>query len=232
MKISVAQIQPNKGDITQNIKTHIHWIKHAIANSADAIFFPELSLIGYEPTLALSLAMSITDHRLDIFQELSNQGNITIGIGVPIQTKEKPQIGLAIFQPQSPKQFYAKRYLHEDELPYFSQGTKQVYLNVKGYRIAPAICYESLLKVHAAEVLQEKMIYMACVAKPQNGYKKAVIHYPAIAKQYKATVIMVNSIGYCDNFMSVGQSAVWNKSGELIEQLAIDEEGLLTFDIT
>lgn len=232
MKIAAAQIQPIKGDITQNINTHIHWIKNAISNQVDAIFFSELSLTGYEPTLAKTLAMSIEDTRLDIFQELSNQGKITIGLGLPFQNKDKPLIGLAIFQPHVSRQFYAKRYLHEDELPYFSQGKQQIYLNVKGYRLAPAICYESLLKVHASEVLQAKeMIYMACVAKSQEGYQRALTHYPIIAKQYNATIIMANSTGQCDNFRSVGQSTIWDTNGKIVQRLTTDKEGLLIYNM-
>ena len=41
---------------------------------------------------------------------------------------------------------------------------------------------------------------------------------------------MSNSIGFCDNFLSVGQSAIWNKNGELINQLDDKNEGLLIFD--
>lgn len=52
MKLCSAQIQPIKGDIDRNIQKHIFFINSAIENGADLIFFPELSLTGYEPTLA------------------------------------------------------------------------------------------------------------------------------------------------------------------------------------
>jgi predicted amidohydrolase len=41
---------------------------------------------------------------------------------------------------------------------------------------------------------------------------------------------MVNCIGYCDNFLSVGKSAIWSKNGELIAQLDDKNEGILMFD--
>lgn len=55
MKIALAQIQYEKGDIARNIELHLIWIDQAIAQGADCIFFPELSLTGYEPTLPKSL---------------------------------------------------------------------------------------------------------------------------------------------------------------------------------
>jgi predicted amidohydrolase len=52
MKIAVAQTRPIKGDISTNIKTHKKLIDLAISYKVDTIFFPELSITGYEPELA------------------------------------------------------------------------------------------------------------------------------------------------------------------------------------
>ncbi len=41
---------------------------------------------------------------------------------------------------------------------------------------------------------------------------------------------MSNSIGFCDNFISVGKSSVWTKDGKLISQLDDKTEGLLIYD--
>lgn len=55
-------------------------------------------------------------------------------------------------------------------------------------------------------------------------------HYPAVAKKYTMPVLMSNCVGYCDNFLSAGQSAVWNAKGELIAQLEADKKGIMIFD--
>ena len=41
---------------------------------------------------------------------------------------------------------------------------------------------------------------------------------------------MVNSIGFCDQFLAVGQTAIWSKEGDLIGQLDDQTEGVLIFD--
>jgi predicted amidohydrolase len=51
-----------------------------------------------------------------------------------------------------------------------------------------------------------------------------------IAKQYGMPVLMSNCVGFCDNFLSVGKSAVWTKEGELVGQLDDKTEGILLFD--
>jgi predicted amidohydrolase len=81
MKICIAQSKPIKGNISANIEAHKTFIKLALTLNAEAIFFPELSLTGYEPELARELATNQNDHRLDIFQEISDKNNIMIGLG-------------------------------------------------------------------------------------------------------------------------------------------------------
>jgi len=83
MKISVAQIKPSKGCIEKNITVHLELIQLAIEAQVSALFFPELSITGYEAELAKSLATDQNDKRFDFFQKISDSNNITIGFGAP-----------------------------------------------------------------------------------------------------------------------------------------------------
>ncbi|MFC5046203.1 carbon-nitrogen hydrolase family protein [Aquimarina hainanensis] len=231
MRICIAQTKAKKGDIAYNIENHKKWIRIAISEKADCIFFPELSLTGYEPDLAQELAGDQNDSRLTVFQELSDMNAIVIGVGFPIRSETGIYIGMICIQPHTPKQTYKKQLLHSDELPFFIPGEKQLILTIKGVRVAPAICFESLQTSHAINVTSlHADIYMASVAKSQSGLEKAYIHYPTIATQYSMPVLMVNAIGRCDTFDSVGQSAVWDTYGNRKEELSSDTEGLLIFD--
>jgi predicted amidohydrolase len=231
MKISVAQTKSIKGDISANIETHKKLIALAISYKADAIFFPELSVTGYEPELAKELATNQDNKEFDDFQEISNKNKITIGIGIPTNSNSGIKISMLIFQPNSPRQIYSKQQLHSDEFPYFVNGEKQIILTVDNKKIAPAICYESLQIDHSdnAKKLGAE-IYVASVAKSQNGIDKAMKHYPEIALENSIPILMSNCIGYCDNFLSIGQTSVWTKQGKLIGQLDDKAEGILVFD--
>ncbi|MBB2147971.1 carbon-nitrogen hydrolase family protein [Pedobacter gandavensis] len=231
MKISVAQIKAVKGDIIANVARHKKCIDLAVSQHAAAIFFPELSLTGYEPELAAELATDQDDKRLDEFQEISNHQNITIGLGMPTQTNVGIQISMVIFQPNAHRQTYSKQQLHPDEFPYFVNGEAQVILTADVKKIAPAICYESLQEEHAGHAHQLGAdIYLTSVAKSQNGLDKAWLHYPTIARKYAMPVLMANCTGPCDNYQSAGQSAVWSKEGHLVGQLDDKQEGILIFD--
>jgi predicted amidohydrolase len=231
MKISIAQTRPTKGDISANIEAHVRLINLAASLHASSIFFPELSLTGYEPELAQDLATTQDDSRFDALQHLSNHKKITIGAGIPTKSDRGTRISMVIFQPGKPRATYSKQQLHADELPYFLNGDIQVMLNLEDKRVAPAICYESMQPSHVtyANKLGAE-IYLASVAKSQNGITKAMTYYPDVAKKYAMPVLLSNCVGYCDNFLSVGNSAVWTSTGHLAAQLGDQNEGIIVFD--
>jgi predicted amidohydrolase len=230
MKLALAQIQPIPDDVDQNISSHLDWIKKAKQKGADAIFFPELSLTGYEPRLAQELGFSVDDTRLDVFQLQSDNKQLTIGIGVPIAQGLDRYISMVIFQPNQPRIVYSKQLLHQDELPYFKPGKQDVQIDVKGAKIAIAICYESLQTSHLENALKKKPnIYLASVAKPMSGVDKAKSHFNQISAEYNLTVLMVNSVGTCDSFIAAGNSSIWSNKGECQNVLNNTEERLLIF---
>lgn len=232
MKLCSAQIQPIKGNIENNIQKHIYFINLATENGANLIFFPELSLTGYEPTLAKELATTQEDNRLDIFQEISNTKQIIICIGIPTQHQNDICISMVIFQPQTSRQIYSKQILHADEYPYFVNGNKQVFISYEKHKIAFAICFESLQIEHAENAAENgAKIYLASVAKSAKGVEKANLHYPQIAKNLNLTVLMANSVGPADDFVSTGNSAVWNNEGTLLAQLDDSHEGIIIYDV-
>lgn len=232
MKIALAQIQPVSADVEKNIRKHLDYILVAAQYGCHLIEFPELSLTGYEPKLAEKPATHSLDERFQVFQELSNQHQITICAGMPLTSANGIYIGMLIFQPDTPVQTYGKQLLHTDELPYFVAGKEQAFINIKGFKIAPAICYESLQPSHIANAVHNgTRIYMASVAKSAKGIEKAFTYYPTVAAQYHLTVLMVNCVGSCDNFIAYGHSAVWDANGNLISGLDANTEGILVHDI-
>lgn len=231
MKICIAQIKSLKGNIQENIKNHIEIIERAIKLGVNLIIFPELSITSYEPCLAKELATNKEDAIFNPFQKFSNNNNITIGIGMPINVDDGVNISMLIFQPNKERVTYSKQILHSDELPYFTEGTNQVYLNINKKKIAVGICYETLQKEHFLKTQQNGAdIYIASVAKSRKGVEKAFKHFSEISKEFNTPVLMSNSIGFCDDFLSTGSSAVWNKKGEIVVQLNDKEEGLIVYD--
>lgn len=231
MKIGIAQTRSINGDISANIEKHIKFIELAVSLNSDSLFFPELSLTSYEPKMAKFDAIDLEDSRLDIFQKISNSSRKTIGVGIPTKSNDGILISMVIFQPNKPRQIYSKQQLHPDEFPYFINGDQQIIITVGIYKIAPAICFESLQSTHAEYASKLGAdFYLASVAKSRDSVADALTYYPTVAKKYKMTVLMSNCVGFCDDFESTGYSSIWNNKGQLMGQLDDLNEGLLIFD--
>ena len=151
MRVAVVQTKPVPCAIDGNVRAHETWIKKAATHGADMVFFPELSLTGYEPIAAERLALRADDARLDVFDMLSHALRITIGIGAPTLGFDGVRISMIVFRPDAARIVYSKQHLHADELPYFVAGSGQVTLPSGSEVVAPAICYESLLPQHCAQ---------------------------------------------------------------------------------
>jgi predicted amidohydrolase len=229
MKIGIAQTKPVTGDISRNIQHHQNLIDQAAGTGVGILIFPELSLTGYEPTLAHSLAVHIDDNRLNVFQQLSDSHQMIIGAGIPTRHGEQICISMVIFQPHQPRQLYSKKYLHADEEPFFVTG--QHGTNRLGEGIALAICYEITIQQHVEEAFADgAKIYIASVAKSLRGINKALERLSQIANKYAMTVLMSNAVGQADGEECAGKSSIWNNNGELLAQLDGLREGILILD--
>jgi predicted amidohydrolase len=231
MKLCVAQTRPVKGDIQSNINNHKKLIHLAIAEGADAIIFPELSLMGYEPGLSKELATDLNDSRFDDFQKISDSGQITIGVGVPLKNSTDTCISMILFRPLKPRQTYFKNYLHADEEEFFISGQNSSALINNKPNIALAICYEISVPEHSENAFKNGAeIYIASVAKTADGVEKAIKSLSGIASTYSMTVLMSNCIGECDGQECGGKTSVWNNKGSLLGQLNDANEGIIIID--
>lgn len=225
MRIALAQLQSIPGDVDANLHKHLAFIERAAKAQAAMLIFPELSLTGYEPALAKELAFAEDDARLNIFQQLSDDYELVIGVGAPTQQETGVCISLLLFQPWSERQVYSKKYLHPDEEPYFVSGDNFPYLIVKNRRIAFAICYELSVLEHAqAATVGGAEMYLASVAKSASGVENAHQRLAMIARENEIPVMMVNNVGPADDFTGAGRSANWNNKGEIVAQLAQEED--------
>lgn len=231
VRLCAAQLALEAGNVEQNIEKHLALIDAAVAHQADLIYFPELSLTGYEPKLAGALATDAKDRRLDAIQDRADEGKVVIGVGMPLRVADGVRIAMILLRPRNERLIYAKQLLHVDELPFFVHGEEQLILPRGGHVLAPAICYESLQASHADTAARVGAdVYLASVAKSQRMVAKAYDHYPQIANSHFVAVLMANSVGPCDDFVSAGQSAAWNGSGQLVASMTDTAEGFVLFD--
>jgi predicted amidohydrolase len=229
MKVGIAQTRPITADIPRNIQQHKTLIAKAVSSGAAILIFPELSLTGYEPTLAQLLAVDPDDKKLDVFQQLSDTHRLVIGAGIPTRHGDDICISMVLFQPGKPRQLYSKKYLHADEEPFFASGQHDP--GRIGEDIALAICYEISVPQHAEEAYRNgAKVYIASVAKFMHGIDKALARLAEIGSSYSMTVLMSNSVGQADGYECAGKSSIWDDKGRLLGQLDGYREGILLLD--
>ncbi|MEM6839490.1 MAG: carbon-nitrogen hydrolase family protein [Cyanobacteria bacterium P01_C01_bin.120] len=231
VKLAIAQTRPIRGNVAANLIQHQRWVTLAARYEADVLMFPELSLTGYEPSRAKTLAMSATDPCLEPLQQLADRHQLTIAVGMPMSYDNGVSIGVLLFHPNAMRQAYLKQYLHSDEEPFFHAGRHLTQTIATAPEVAIAICYELSVPAHAQQAAATgAQVYLASVAKSAAGIEKAAVRLAAIAQQYSFQVMMVNCVGPCEDFEGAGGSAVWNREGSLLAQLDSRHEALLILD--
>lgn len=231
MRICAAQTKPFKGDIAGNVETHLKLIELAVAERVEAIFFPELSITGYEPELAARLATDAADPRFDVFQAIADRERIAIGIGAPTRVRDGVAISTILFQPNRARQTYSKKHLHASETGFFASGRNHAVVMDGAPAVALAICYELSVPEHAEEAFRQgAKIYAASVVESVGGVEKAAARLASIAARYRMTVLMANCVGHTGIYDGGGKSSVWNERGTLAGELDAAHEGIVVYD--
>ncbi|PZW77342.1 putative amidohydrolase [Pseudomonas sp. 2848] len=231
MKICAVQLALSKGDVAANIALHLRAIEQAVALGAELLVFPELSLTGYEPTLARQLAMPADSPQLAPLQAACDRFGVTAAVGLPMPTMAGVRIGMLVLRPKLAPLVYAKQRLHDDELDYFVPGSTSLVFAAGSHQVAPAICYESMFLEHAAHAqAQGADLYLVSVVKTEEGIRAGAAHYPQVARRLRMPVIMSNCVGPADQYVGAGQSAAWDAEGNLLACLGDAAPGLLLLD--
>lgn len=229
IKAAAAQFHPIKGDIESNINAHLKLIDSAVAEKADLIVFPELSLTGYEPELAVSLCFSESAFRSLPFQAISALHNLVIVVGAPIAVKDdKPRIGAIVFRPDDNPLVCCKMNLHGSEVQFFSRGTEGCVFKVGGLTFGLAICADSLAETYVYSLKEKGADY--CLAPSlitENGYKNDTSLLRQYAEKFQVGIIMSNYVGESGGWSTTGKSLMIDRLGEIQSQATQDEEEII-----
>ena len=90
--------------------------------------------------------------------------------------------------------------------------------------------FTPFIEIENANRINTKL-YVASIFYTSKGNAEAYEQLSSYAKKYPMHILMANYVGTSYRFQSGGQSAFWNKNGELIKQLNKEEENLLVIQI-
>lgn len=217
--LAAAQCSAVAGDIAANVRRHLDAIDAAHRQGVDVLVFPELSLTGYEPTLAADLAQAADTDCITPLRARARETGMTVVAGLPLRSgiADKPYIAAFILHPDGTATVQTKQHLHTGEEQYFSAGTGGPLLDAGGMPLALAICADFGQSAHAAAAAcAGARIYAASALVGETGYPVDSALLQGHAQRHGMAVLLANHGGPTGGWTSAGRSAFWDEQGRLV----------------
>jgi NAD+ synthase (glutamine-hydrolysing) len=250
MKIALAQLNYHIGNFEQNEDKIINAIKKAKQGGADLVVFAELAISGYPPRDFLEFDDFISKCKQGIQRIASHCVGIAAVLGGPVKNPEpkgKDLFNTAFFLENGKiKSEHYKSLLPNydifDEYRYFEPNTNLHTVDYLGQRLAITICEDLwnigddlLYRINPMDELfkREPDIMINIAASPfhydqANQRKEKLLQN---VKKYRLPLFYVNHVGAQTELLFDGGSLVYNKEGQLVDEMVYFEEGLKIYDL-
>ncbi|MFO2463090.1 carbon-nitrogen hydrolase family protein [Pseudomonas sp. 15FMM2] len=217
--IAAAQTASVAGDLPANIERHLAFMRTAAEQGVQLLVFAELSLTGYEPSLASELAIAPGDSVLAPLREMARELRMTAVVGMPIRLPSGSQvlIGALVMAADGSLAVYSKQHLHPGEELAFAPGTGGAALVWGDDRVALAVCADFAHASHPrAAAALGATVYAAGVLIGESGYAADTALLQGYAAEHAMVVLMANHGGPSGGWQCAGRSAIWGEDGCLI----------------
>ena len=252
MKIALGQINPTVGDFSGNSAKIIDFARKAMAAGAGMVIFPEMSVCGYpardwvEKPAFVAKSQSATEEIARATRGIA----VICGFLTPAKAETgKRVMNSAAFLRDGKIEFIQSKMLLPtydvfDEMRNFAPAERQALFPFCGKRMALTICEDAWndkqfwnRRRYGVDPVEELMrqggnFVLNISASPFWVGKRELRQkmLQAIAREYKAPVVMVNQVGGNDQLVFDGSSLVIGPDGSTVAQAKSFEEDLVYFD--
>ncbi|MFF5210414.1 carbon-nitrogen hydrolase family protein [Streptosporangium sp. NPDC000396] len=220
--VAVAQISAEPGDVRANARSAADLIPRAADTGAKLLMFPELSLVGYDLTLFTDPSTWVIedDPRLDAVRQAGQEYGVTAVVGAAYRGPDGTAwIASLAMRPDGEIQVHGKRNLHGKEHDLFQPGGEGRLLDVGGWRVALAICYDAGVPAHAADAARQGAeVYAGSVLYTREEARRLDVHFAARAMDHRMFAVAANYAGTGPGWESCGGSGVWHPDGRRLSQ--------------
>jgi len=236
-KISIAQINPIVGDISNNTKIIVDMSIKAHDSGAHLLVFPELSLIGYPPedlVLREGFINQVEDAIDFIINNIPRQ--IAIIFGAPTRDGDKLYNSAYLIQNGRSRNYHKQilpNYGVFDEKRYFASGSNSLVFECQNKKIGVVVCEDSWSydPVNMAANNGADTIISINASPFQVGkHKERIKAIKQRVTENNVDFIYVNSVGGQDELVFDGGSFAMDKSGNVTHQLPFFQE--MTYDLS
>ena len=224
LTLSAIQYQALDGGLAANVPEHIRLIEDAESHGARLVIFPELSLLGYELDLLADPGQWVdaADNRLDGIREICRRTGITAVVGAAFKEPDgTPRLASLAVHPTGRLEAGFKVRLHGPEQRLFAAGTHATVLDLDGWKIALAICFDAAHPDHARDAAAAGAdIYAVSALYTAGEERRLALHLGARAMDNRMFTVLANLGGSTPSGPSCGLSGFWGPDGLMIRQAA------------
>ena len=234
----LAQINPLVGDIAGNCRRIIDTaIQARDHHQADAVVFPELTLLGYPPE-DLLLRTAVIDRVNEALEYLCNTlSGIDVIIGFPHKENGALYNAAALIRDGKTQAIYHKQRLPNygvfDELRYFKAGDSPCITEIKGIPVALSLCEDIWAPEpmhHAVQAGARLVINLNASPFRQDKIPAREAVCRERVRENGVPIVYVNQVGGQDELVFDGGSFVMDSRGAITCQAELLEETLLVAD--
>jgi predicted amidohydrolase len=138
MRLLLTAMVCPKGELEANFAAHLDLLRRGHESGCDLVLLPEMSLTGYRPGAAISLA----HHCVRSLVDATGSGGAAICFGIAEQTAGKPFITQVVAAHGEIVVLHRKAHLPDDELGDFQPGHGSGRFHLGANTFSIAVCAE------------------------------------------------------------------------------------------
>lgn len=224
LTVSAIQYQALDGGVAPNAMEHVRLIEDAESHGARLAVFPELSLTGYNLALLASPESWLIqdDGRLAALREICRRTGITAVAGGPYREPGGvPRLASLAIHPDGTIETVFKTHLHGMEKEIFVAGSGAGILELDGWRIGLAICFDAAVPAHSTGAAEAGAdAYAVSAVYTQEEDSRLELHLGARAMDNRMFGILANLGGTSALGSSCGLSGFWGPDGLRMKKAA------------
>jgi len=252
VKIALGQINPTVGDFENNAARVIEFAQQARAGGAELVVFSELCVCGYPPRDLVEKPSFVQANCRTVSQIAERTRGIALIVGLvtPAESDTGKSVmnSAALLREGRVEYIQSKMLLPTydvfDEMRNFAPAKQQQVIPFGGRKLALTVCEDAwndkhfwdrrLYGIDPVEMLMTAggNFLINISASPFHVGKREfrARMLAAIAREYKAPLVMVNQVGGNDQLVFDGSSLALAPDGRVVAQAKSFEEDLVFFD--
>ena len=217
LTVAAVQYESSPGGIAANVAAHVSALEDADGHGARIAVFPELSLIGYDLSRLDDDACWLANPSVELaeIQAACEDMGIVAVVGAAVREPDgTPRLASVLLRPGAAPLIAPKTHLHGDEQHYFEPGGGPTLVDLDGWSVALAVCFDVAQPSHAAEAASAGAdLYAASAIYVVGEERRLDLHFGARAMDSRFFALLANAAGTTSLGPSCGGSGVWGPDG-------------------